>query len=191
MKALLQEINKCAICKGSLPHEPRPVVRASVHSRILVIGQAPGRRVHESGVPWDDPSGNNLRDWMGVTKDQFYDENLFALIPMGFCYPGTGKTGDLAPRKECAPLWHKSLIDTMPDLRLTLLIGNYAQKYYLGKSAKKTLTETVWNYNEYLPEFMPLPHPSPRNNIWQHKHKWFKEEVVPVLGALVESVLKG
>ena len=138
-------------------------------------------KVHQSGVPWDDPSGKRLREWLGVTNEEFYDEKLLALIPMGFCYPGKGKSGDLPPRPECAPLWHELLMKKMPNLKLILLLGTYSQQYYLGKKRRDTLTETVKNFEEYLPEFLPLPHPSPRNRFWLIKKSWFETEVIPYL----------
>ena len=143
MKKLLQEISECKICESNLPHGCRPVCAASPKSKVIIVGQAPGSRVHASGIPWDDKSGSNLRDWLGVTKEQFYDPDLFGIIPMGFCYPGTGKSGDLPPRKECAPQWHSLLLKEMKGVKLTLLIGLYAQKHYLGKKSHKTLTDTV------------------------------------------------
>ncbi|MEQ8904191.1 uracil-DNA glycosylase family protein [Ekhidna sp.] len=168
-------------------HDPRPVVSASAQSKILIIGQAPGRKVHESGVPWDDPSGNNLREWTGLSNEVFYDSKIVALVPMGFCYPGSGKSGDLPPRPECAPLWHEKLLAQCKSIQLTLLIGQYAQKYYLGKNAKKTLTETVRSFKDYLPNYMPLPHPSPRNRIWMKKNPWFEEDLIPELKTLIRK----
>ena len=167
MKKLLSEIRSCTICEEFLPHGPRPIVTAHPHSKIMLIGQAPGRVVQESGVPWQDKSGENLREWLGVSEEEFYDPQIFGIIPMGFCFPGTGKSGDLPPRKECAPQWHPPLIERMKEVQLTLLIGQYAQKYYLKDQIQKNLTETVRNFETYLPSFFPLPHPSPRNNIWQ------------------------
>jgi len=181
MKKLLAEIRKCTVCEKDLPFGCRPIAEASKESRILVVGQAPGRIVHNTGIPWNDASGKNLRNWMDVDNETFYDDSKIAIVPMGFCYPGTGKSGDFAPRKECAPLWHEALISKMPKIDLILLIGNYAQKYYLKKTAKKNLTTTVQHFEEYLPLYFPLPHPSPRNNIWQKKNPWFKEEVLPFL----------
>lgn len=189
MNRLLSEIRNCSICKDFLPNAPNPIIQASQSSKILVIGQAPGQKVQDSGIPWDDASGNTLRVWLGVDKQTFYNEKIFALIPMGFCFPGTGKSGDLPPRPECAPFWHQHVLQSIPDIKLSLLIGQYAQTYYLKNSAKKTLTETVKNYNEYLPDFLPLPHPSPRNNIWQKKNEWFKESLVQVLQEKVGSIL--
>ncbi len=181
MDSLIADIKKCTTCLPFLDHGVNPVLSANPKSKIAIIGQAPGSVVHRTGIPWDDKSGDRLREWLGVTKDQFYNDELFALIPMGFCYPGKGKSGDLPPRPECAPLWHKQLFDQMDNLRLILLIGTYAQKYYLKDSNKKTLTETVNNFHEYLPTYFPLPHPSPRNNIWLKKNAWFTRELIPIL----------
>jgi len=188
MQQLLKQIRQCKECAGNLPLGPLPVVTASVLSRIVIVGQAPGLKVHQSGIPWDDKSGDNLRDWLGVEKDVFYDTSKIALVPMGFCYPGTGKSGDLPPRKECAPLWHTKLFSKFQNVQLILLVGKYAQDYYLGKTAKKNLTTTVSHYREYLPKYLPLPHPSPRNNIWQKKNPWFKEELIPALKKEVKRV---
>lgn len=188
MEALLKEIRQCTICEKYLPLGPNPVLTASANSKLLIIGQAPGRIVHQSGIAWDDKSGDNLRDWLGIDKATFYNPEITALVPMGFCYPGTGKSGDLPPRKECAPQWHSKLLEKMQP-ELILLIGKYAQAYYLGKSAEKNLTDTVKNYRNYLPEFLPLPHPSPRNNIWQAKNPWFKKELLPELKAIVKSIV--
>ena len=189
MQNLVSEIQNCSVCKEHLPLGPRPVISVSSKSRIAIIGQAPGTKVHASGIPWDDQSGKNLREWMGVDEQTFYNPDIFAIVPMGFCYPGRGKSGDLPPRKECAPLWHKSLFDNMPKLELTLLIGKYAQDYYLGKSSKRNLTATVKYFKEYLPHNFVLPHPSPRNNIWQAKNEWFKREVLPELKIQVAGLL--
>lgn len=189
MDQLLSEIRNCSVCKTHLPLGPRPIVSAHPESRIVIIGQAPGTKVHQTGVPWDDPSGKQLRKWLNVTDEQFYDERLFALIPMGFCYPGKGKSGDLPPRAECAPLWHQPLLNQMPQLKLTILIGQYAQNHYLGDARKKTLTETVKNYQDYGPDFFVLPHPSPRNRFWLGKNPWFEKEVLPMLRERVSSCL--
>ena len=178
MRKLLREIKKCDICKEYLPNAPRPILQASSESRIVIIGQAPGQKVHGSGVPWEDKSGDELRRWLGVEKEQFYDAKLFALIPMGFCYPGKGRSGDLPPRPECAPTWHQKLFAEMKNVRLTFLIGRYAQNYYLKDKCKTNLTETVRAFNEFLPAFFPLVHPSPRNRIWQRKNTWFESDVV-------------
>ncbi len=181
MKDLLTEIRQCEICKEHLPLGPRPVVSGHPDSKIVIIGQAPGTKVHASGVPWDDASGKELRRWLDISSEVFYDETKIAIVPMGFCYPGKGKSGDLPPRTECAPQWHDALLSKMPDLQLVLLVGMYAQRYYLKERAKKTLTETVANYIEYLPKYLPLPHPSPRNRIWMRRNDWFEKEIVPVL----------
>ncbi|BDD08723.1 hypothetical protein FUAX_11550 [Fulvitalea axinellae] len=189
MKKLLAEIRACEVCAKVLPHEPRPVVRASGKSRILIVGQAPGSRVHNTGVPWNDPSGVKLREWLGVDDDTFYNPDLFALVPMGFCYPGTGKSGDLPPRPECAPLWQERLLKAMPDIKLTLLVGQYAQKHYLGASFRKNLTETVRDFEHFLPDYFPTPHPSPRNRIWLRRNPWFEKDLIPVLKELVKDIL--
>ncbi|MGV3630905.1 MAG: uracil-DNA glycosylase family protein [Bacteroidota bacterium] len=189
MNQLLTEIRKCTACSAFLEHGTNPVLAAGPKSKIVLIGQAPGRIVHGTGIPWDDKSGDNLRSWMGIDKESFYNPDLIALIPMGFCYPGTGKSGDLPPRRECAPLWHRKLLDLMPEVKLTLLVGQYAQNYYLGKSAKGSLTDTVKAFPEYLPAYFPLPHPSPRNNIWQAKNRWFAQEVLPELKEAVHRAL--
>lgn len=189
MKRLLQDIKQCVICEKHLALGPRPVVSAHPDSKIVIIGQAPGTKVHASGIPWDDASGKQLRKWLDVSVEDFYDETKFAIIPMGFCYPGKGKTGDLPPRPECAPQWHKPLFDELKNIELVILIGMYAQNYYLGKAAKKTLTETVRNYSEYLPKFLPLPHPSPRNRFWLTKNPWFEVEVLPKLKVKVKDLL--
>lgn len=189
MDTLKKEIKNCTICQEHLPHGCNPVFTASPSSKVVIIGQAPGRIVHETGVAWDDKSGDNLRSWLNVSKEQFYDTSIFALIPMGFCYPGTGKSGDLAPRKECAPQWHDLLLQSMDQVELTLLVGQYAQKYYLKDRAKKNLTETVRHFEEYLPKYLPLPHPSPRNNIWMSKNPWFAEDLLPLLASRIEPFL--
>ena len=190
MKELLQKIAQCTICAPHLAHIPRPVVSVSSKSRILIIGQAPGRIVHESGIPWDDKSGENLRNWMGIDNTIFYDPKKIGIVPMGFCYPGKGKSGDLPPRKECAPFWHEMLLSQMKNVELILLIGKYAQDYYLLNETKENLTATVKNYKQYLPRHFVLPHPSPRNNIWQSKNDWFKSEVLPELKIRTKEVLR-
>ena len=180
LSRLLGEVRSCALCEANLPLGPRPVVRMAVTSRLLIIGQAPGTAVHASGVPWDDPSGRRLRAWLNVTPEQFYDESVVAVMPMGFCYPGKGKSGDLPPRPECAPEWHERLMAQMPAVELTLLVGSYAQSYYLGKD-KLTLAQRVRQYAQQDGPFIPLPHPSPRNTLWLKRNPWFEEEVVPLL----------
>lgn len=189
MEDLLQNIKQCTICKAHLPLGPRPVVSAHPNSKIVIVGQAPGTKVHASGIPWDDASGNQLRNWLNVSSEVFYNPKNFGIIPMGFCYPGKGKSGDLPPCPECAPQWHLSLFNEMKGVELVLLIGMYAQNYYLGKAAKETLTETVKSYNEYLPKHLPLPHPSPRNRFWLAKNPWFEVEVLPELRRRVKVLI--
>ena len=189
MDKLLTEIRSCTNCKAFLPNKPKPIIQASSQSKILIIGQAPGQKVQDSGIPWDDLSGNELRRWLGVSKEQFYNPQLFALMPMGFCYPGKGTSGDLPPRPECAVLWHQQVLTLMPNIKLTLLIGQYSQNYYLKLKAKSTLTETVQQYEIYLPKYLPLPHPSPRNNIWQKKNAWFSELLLPILGFKIKEII--
>ncbi len=190
LKKLLTEIRACQVCSAHLPHAPNPIVRAHANARLLLIGQAPGRRVNETGIPWNDPSGDTLREWLQLSREQFYDERLVAIVPSGFCYPGTGKSGDLPPRPECAPLWHAPLLAAMPKIKLTLLIGGYAQAYYLKEDIQPTLTETVANYVVYLPQFLPLPHPSPRNRLWFKRNPWFTDEVLPLLQKRVRAALE-
>lgn len=190
MKQLLSQIHQCTVCAQHLAHEPRPIVTASAKSKLLIIGQAPGKTVHETGIPWNDKSGDNLRKWLQVEKEQFYNTDVFALMPMGFCYPGKNKTGDLPPRAECAPLWHQLLLQQMKKVELILLVGQYAQQYYLKEAAKETLTQTVQQYKTYLPLYFPLPHPSPRNNIWMAKNKWFETELLPVLRKKVQKIVR-
>ncbi len=189
MEELLINIRKCEVCKSHLPLGPRPVLAVSVASKIVIIGQAPGTKVHKTGIPWDDPSGKQLRKWLDISDETFYNEKKIAIVPMGFCYPGKGKSGDLPPRPECAPLWHQQLLEKTPNVELIILIGMYAQKYYLKKEAKKTLTETVANYKDYLPNYFVLPHPSPRNRFWLTKNPWFEDEVLPVLKKKISDIL--
>lgn len=189
MKTLLQEIRRCTVCIQHLPDGARPIVAASTKSRLVIIGQAPGKIVHTTGIPWNDKSGDNLRNWLGIDSTLFYNADAVALIPMGFCYPGTGKHGDLPPRPECAPLWHPRLMDQLSKSRLILLVGQYAQNHYLGNRVKSNLTETVQHFREYLPEYFPLPHPSPRNNIWQARNEWFGKEVLPELRKRVAACI--
>lgn len=179
--SIVSEIKRCTICAEHLPSGPRPVLIADARARILIIGQAPGRRVHASGIPWDDPSGKRLREWMALTREEFYNPSLVAIVPMGFCYPGTGSGGDLPPRPECAPEWHETVLDGLPDIRLTVLMSVYALRYYLKDHRKRTVTQTVKSWKEYAPAFIPLPHPSPRNNRWLKNNPWFETEVIPEL----------
>lgn len=187
---LLAEIRACRLCAASLPMGPRPVLQASPHSRLLIAGQAPGRKVHESGVPFDDASGDRLREWLGIDRATFYDPERVAILPMGFCYPGTGKSGDLPPRPECAPAWRAAVLATMPKIALTLVVGQYAQAWHLGKDAKENLTQTVRAWASYGPRIMPLPHPSPRNNIWLAQNRWFEADLLPVLRKRATAALK-
>jgi len=189
MEELLKAIKNCQVCEKHLALGVNPIMSAGVNSKIVIIGQAPGRIVHETSIPWNDKSGDNLRQWLGVDKAIFYNPEHIALIPMGFCYPGTGKSGDLPPRPECAPLWHHQLLSLMPQVQLTLLIGQYAQNYYLRDQVQVTLTDTVQQFERYLPRYLPLPHPSPRNNIWQAKNPWFAELVLPELKRQVKNIL--
>lgn len=187
LDTLLAEIRRCRLCKAHIP-EPRPVLRATGSARILVIGQAPGTRVHASGIPWDDASGKRLRSWMNVSDSVFYDESRIAIVPMGFCYPGKGKSGDLPPRPECAPLWHEQLQKFMPQIQCTLLIGQYAQNHYLPGQFR-TLTERVRHWREFAPHYYVLPHPSPRNQLWLRRNPWFEDDVVPDLQKTLKSLL--
>jgi len=181
LPALLNEIRGCKLCAAHLPLGPNPVFSVSAQAKLLIVGQAPGAKVHESGVPWDDASGRLLREWLGVNDHLFYDKAKLALVPMGFCYPGKGPSGDMPPRPECAPLWHAALLEHLKKIELTLLVGRYAQAFYLGEKQGVNLTATVRNFKTYLPRFLPLPHPSPRNRIWLRKNEWFDKELLPVL----------
>ncbi|WP_443478104.1 uracil-DNA glycosylase family protein [Novosphingobium aerophilum] len=187
---LLEAIRACRACRRVLPHEPRPVVQAGRGARILVIGQAPGSKVHASGRAWDDDSGDRLREWTGIDPATFYAPDRIAHMPSGFCYPGKGKGGDLPPRPECAPLWHDRLRAALPDVRLTLLVGQYAQKRYLPRHFAPNLTEAVHRWQEAPEGFFPLPHPAWRSRIWMARHAWFEAEVLPDLQARVRHVLK-
>ncbi len=188
MDTLLSEIRRCTHCAEFLEHEPRPVLSAQKSCKIAIIGQAPGAVVHETGIPWDDKSGRNLREWLALDEDAFYDDTNVALIPMGFCYPGKGKSGDKPPRPECAPKWHETVFAELANLEVILLVGKYAQDRYL-ETGGRNLTETVRNFADYLPRYFPLPHPWPRNNIRQAKNKWFVSEVIPALRLRVEEAL--
>jgi len=188
LESLLIEIRACRICEEHLPHGPRPVVRADHRSRILVVGQAPGRRVHDSGLPFDDPSGDRLRAWMGVDRDTFYDTRRIAVIPMGFCYPGTGRSGDLPPRPECAPAWREPLLAQLPRVELTLVIGQYALAYHLP-GPRRSVARAVGAWKEHWPDVIPLPHPSPRNIRWFARNPWFEADVVPVVRRRVAELL--
>ncbi|TKD65898.1 uracil-DNA glycosylase family protein [Flavobacterium sp. ASW18X] len=189
LNPLLEQIRMCTLCQEKLPLGPRPIISAQPNSKLLIIGQALGSVVHKTGIPWDDKSGENLRHWMGISANDFYNEEITALVPMGFCYPGKGISGDLPPHPECAETWHSRVLQQLPSVSLTLLIGNYAQNYYLRATKKSTLTKTVKAHNEYLPSYFVLPHPSPRNAIWQAKNPWFKTEVLPRLKEEVAKAL--
>lgn len=186
---LLAEIEACVVCAPHLEHSPRPIVQAGDRARIVIIGQAPGRRVHDSGVPWDDPSGRTLRRWLGLTDAQFYDPDVVALVPMGFCYPGSAASGDNPPRPECAPLWHERLLAQLLEDRLEIIIGAHAQKRYVS-GRKRTLTETVASWADHLPRQIVLPHPSPRNQHWLKKNPWFETEAIPALRERVADTLE-
>ena len=185
---LLANVRACTICKDHLPLGPRPVVQLHPEARILIAGQAPGRKVHESGVPFDDASGNRLREWLGVTSEQFYDPKSIALLPMGFCFPGSGKSGDLPPRPECEPAWRTRLLEQLAGLEMTVVLGQYAQAYHFGQS-KQSLTDLVKSWRSYWPKLIPLPHPSPRNNIWLRRNPWFEADVLPALRQRVAEIL--
>lgn len=191
LEALLARIRACRLCEASLPLGPNPVLRVRAPARLLIVGQAPGLKVHESGIPWNDASGIRLRHWLGIEREAFYDEDRIAIVPMGFCYPGRGESGDLPPRPECSATWHAQLLPRLPNVRLTLLIGHYAQQYFLGAQRGRTLTDTVRNFRAYLPATLPLPHPSPRNQLWLKANPWFEEELVPVLRGAVAEALRG
>ena len=187
---LLAEVRACTSCADVLPLGPRPTLRAKRSAKLLIVGQAPGTKVHETGIPWNDPSGNRLRDWLAIERDQFYDETNVAIMPMGFCYPGRlPKGGDAPPRPECAPLWHARLRALLPNIELTLLVGSYAQAYYLGDKRGKTMTETVANWRAFLPALLPTPHPSWRTTAWQKKNPWFDDDLLPNLRRRVHVLL--
>ncbi|HOZ46633.1 MAG TPA: uracil-DNA glycosylase family protein [Candidatus Hydrogenedentes bacterium] len=190
LDALLAEVRACRQCADVLPLGPRPVVRGRASARILIVGQAPGTKVHETGIPWNDPSGDRLRKWLHLDRERFYDESRIAIIPMGYCYPGrNARGGDLPPRPECARLWLDRLRALLPRIELTLLVGGYAQRHYLGARAGASLTETVRAWREYAPAYFPLPHPSFRNLDWMKRNPWFEREVVPALREAAERIL--
>ena len=187
---LLQRIRACTVCESELPCGANPIVQFSERSKIVLVSQAPGRLAHDKNLPYKDPSGRTLRRWLGVREDQFYQADNFAILPIGFCYPGKGKSGDLPPRPECAPLWHEAVWNRLQNVKLTLLIGQYAQRYYLQKQARKTLTATVHHYKDYLPDYFPIVHPSPRNGIWLRRNPWFEADVVPDLQQVVADTIR-
>ena len=177
------------MCEAHLPLGPRPIVQVGVGARLLIVGQAPGARVHASGVPWDDASGERLRAWLGIDKTRFHDPEQVAIVPVGFCYPGRGGGGDLPPRKECTPLWLDRVLAQLPRIELTVLIGSHAQRQFVGATNKPSLTETVTAFADYAPRFIPVPHPSPRNTAWFQRHPWFERDLLPVLRERVQAVL--
>lgn len=185
---LVQEVRNCRICAADLPHGPRPVLQIDERARILIASQAPGRRVHANGIPFDDVSGDRLRAWMGIDRPTFYDLARVAILPMGFCYPGTGRSGDLPPRTECAPAWRARLLACLPNLRLTIAVGRFAQAWHLP-DAPATLTETVRAWERHWPSVLPIPHPSPRNQFWLKHNPWFETDVLPVLRGRVAELL--
>ncbi len=190
LAALLREIRACRHCAAHLPHDPRPVLRASATARLMIVGQAPGTQVHLTGIPWNDRSGERLRDWLALDRDAFYDERRIAIVPTGFCFPGLSPAGaDLPPRPECAPLWHPRLRPLLPRIELTLLVGSYAQAWYLGRRRRPSLGETVAAWRDYLPDFLPLPHPSWRNIAWLKRNTWFEGELVPELRDRVARIV--
>lgn len=189
--AMLARARACRICEAELPLGPRPVVQASATSRVLIVSQAPGRKVHETGIPFNDPSGDRLREWMGIDRDTFYDESRIAIVPMGLCFPGTGKGGDLPPCPVCAPTWHPRLLPLLTEIQLTLVIGQYAHKGLLGKRRQRNLTETVKAWQDFLPHGqLPLPHPSPRNQMWLRRNPWFETDLLPQLRSSVATALQ-
>jgi uracil-DNA glycosylase len=188
VEALLTTVRHCRICQEQLPVQPNPIFKLHPEVKILLISQAPGRMAHEKGKPYYDPSGLRLRRWLGVDEAAFYDTSTFGILPMGFCYPGKAKSGDLPPRPECAPQWHEVLLRMMPQVQLRIYIGQYAQRYYLGKRRHVKLTETVRAFRSYGPSELPLPHPSPLNNRWISRNPWFEEEVVPYLQERVRAI---
>ena len=187
LRTVANEARACRLCSKQL--EPRPVFRVGAQARLLIVGQAPGRRVHESGIPWNDPSGDVLREWLAMDRETFYDATRIAIVPVGLCYPGTVGGADLPPAPRCAALWQPKFRAALPRIELTLLVGSYAQKYYLGERRKSSLTETVHAYREYLPEFLPLPHPSWRNLAWRRRNPWFEREVLPILRRRVAAII--
>ena len=191
LQSLATDIRACEACVASLPLGPRPVLQVGTRARLTIAAQAPGLKVHQTGVPFNDPSGDRLRDWMGVDRDTFYDAGRINIVPMGFCYPGRNPSGgDLPPRPECRRLWHDRLLACLPGQRLTLVIGQYAQAYHLKARREASLTATVLAWRAYLPSHLPLPHPSPRNNGWLKRNPWFEAELVPELRALVRQTLQ-
>jgi uracil-DNA glycosylase len=190
LDTLLKQAQGCRVCAAALPHGCRPVLRASSSAKLLIVGQAPGRLVHETGIPWNDPSGDRLRQWLRIDREHFYDAKQIAIVPMGFCFPGTDEAGgDRPPRPECAPLWHPQIMPFLKGVELTLLVGSYSQAFYLGRRRGSTMTDTVRRFADYLPQFLPLPHPSWRNTGWIKRNPWFEEDLLPVLRRRVRKAL--
>lgn len=185
---LLSQVRSCQVCDG-LPLGPKPILQLSASAKILIAGQAPGRITHHKGIPFDDPSGNRLREWLGVSKDEFYDASKIAIVPMGFCFPGTGKGGDLPPRTECADTWRKQLLGKLDNIELTLAIGQYALEWHINDGKKTKLTDRVAAWKNYMPNMLPLPHPSPRNNLWLKRNPWFEKDVLPALKSRVSELI--
>ena len=188
LRTLIRQARECRVCAPHLPLGPRPVFLVGKGARLMIVGQAPGRRVHETGIPWNDPSGDRLREWLCMDRAQFYDTGRVAIVPTGLCYPGSGERGDLPPRPECAPLWQPRFRAALPGIRLTLLLGMHAQAYHLGTKRKRSLALTVRAWREYLPEYFPLPHPSPRNRLWMKNNPWLVKEVLPALRCRVRAL---
>lgn len=191
LEHLLHRVRACTVCAAALPLGARPVVQLASSARLLIVGQAPGRKVHETGVPWNDASGDRLRDWMGLDRSAFHDESRVAILPMGLCYPGSEPAGgDKPPRRECAPLWHAALLGHLVQVEHTLLVGHYAQNFHLGAARKKTMTDTVRSFRDYGPKFLPLPHPGWRSTIWMRRHPWFEATVIPELRRIVRRAMR-
>lgn len=190
LTGLVQEIRRCTVCAKDLPLGPNPILTVNPAAKILLIGQAPGTKVHASGISWNDASGDRLRSWLDVDRETFYNTEKFSIMPMGYCYPGKGKSGDNPPRSECAPLWHLKVLSHLPNLELIILIGSYAHNYYLGSQKKKTLAGTVREFREYEPAYLPLVHPSPRNQLWLKNNPWFEKQVVIYLRERVAELIK-
>ncbi len=188
ISSLLEDIRSCKICKD-LPLGPNPILQINQSAKILIVGQAPGRITHHKGIPFDDPSGIRLRKWMGVSKQVFYDDKTIAILPMGFCYPGTGKSGDLPPRPECAPKWRVPVLNSLTNIQMTIIIGSYAIKWHLSDGQNMTLTQRVSEWRSNFPKQIILPHPSPRNNRWLKQNPWFEEDVIPSLQAEIANIM--
>lgn len=187
LEQILLSARQCQLCTNSLPLGPNPVIQAAPSAKLLIIGQAPGLKVHESSIPWNDASGVRLRSWLQLDEEQFYNPEQVAIVPMGLCYPGKGNSGDLPPRKECAPQWHQKILEHLPNVKMTLLIGQYAQNYYL-QDKPKSLTDTVKQWRQWAPTYIPLPHPSPRNNIWIKRNPWFESDVLPFVSTHIQNL---